>query len=423
MLLGLPSIIKNLGTESFAIYTIFFTIISQLSILDFGLPKILIPKILKNDHFLGFIIQVVFIFFLIHLLIFFLVIKLSLFKSIFEGVNFSILVFASFITFLISTLRSVLEGLNKVTISVISRNSETIFQVIIFILLSFFLKLDKILIIYFLFQFTHSLLLFKIILKEKYLLNLSIKFNNSALFNIGVFFILVNFLGPLLTNFERYILKSNIDLQNLAYYSLSYTVASRLFLASSVLQPYIYVLSSKLNKPIDEIYNMAKPSIWTLTIIFYLVALSVLPYWLKNQYHNEISIFFKLAIIGVYGNTIARIPYDFLVAQGKVKTLTIMHVLETLFIPLGYLIYLKYGVFVLISFVSFRYLFECFILFFMTSISKKIIYEFLFEVVFLFTLTLLSNILLISILSIVFVIYIIKFIKYDFERLSNLFVN
>ena len=423
MLLGLPSIMRNLGSEEFAIYSIFFTIISQLSILDFGLPKVIIPRILNKEHFLGYLLQIIFIFLLIHAVVFTLVVKFGLLKNIFDGIDVKILLFASFITFSNSVLRSVLEGLNKVTVSVISRNLEVIVQICIFLTLSNYFKLNQTLIFYFLAQIVHSLFLFKIIHSYKSLINLHIIFDNLVLFKIGLFFILVNLLGPLLTNFERYILKENFDLKNLAYYTLTYTVASRIFLASSILQPYVYVLASKLTKSIDVVYKMTKPGIWVLTIFYYLVVYFVLPYWLRDQYHTDIMAFFKIIIIGIYCNTIARIPYDFLVAQSKVRNLTLMHIFETLSIPLGYYIYLELGVFFLILFVSIRYFIECIALFIMSSISKKIIFEFVIEFSFLLLLICVNDFYLVSILCIVFIYSTVKFFKHDYERLSDLFIE
>ena len=133
--------------------------------------------------------------------------------------------------------------------------------------------------------------------------------------------------------------------------------------------------------------------------------------------------FFKIIIIGIYCNTIARIPYDFLVAQSKVRNLTLMHIFETLSIPLGYYIYLELGVFFLILFVSIRYFIECIALFIMSSISKKIIFEFVIEFSFLLLLICVNDFYLVSILCIVFIYSTVKFFKHDYERLSDLFIE
>ena len=55
MLLFTPLITLKYGSENYALITLFLTIIAQISILDLGLPKIIIPKIANKEPFLGFL--------------------------------------------------------------------------------------------------------------------------------------------------------------------------------------------------------------------------------------------------------------------------------------------------------------------------------------------------------------------------------
>ena len=63
MLILTPLITLKYGHENYALITFFFTIITQISILDLGLPKIIIPKI-TNKEPLGFLFQVFVFYFL-----------------------------------------------------------------------------------------------------------------------------------------------------------------------------------------------------------------------------------------------------------------------------------------------------------------------------------------------------------------------
>tara|TARA_B110000971_G_C20031870_1_gene511827 strand:+ start:1998 stop:3323 length:1326 start_codon:yes stop_codon:yes gene_type:complete len=417
MLILTPLITIKYGHENYALITLFFTVIAQISILDLGLPKIIVPKISKNEPFLGFLLQVFIIFCLVLISIFYFANKIPFFIKFFQGINLYLIISVSLLTFLMSSVRSVLEGIKFVRYSILSKNLDYVIQLSALYFIGKSDSFDSSIIVYLTIQVLHLFFLILIITKNGFL-NFNIIFKNKNEFKIGILLMFSSLIGPFLTSFERYTWKYDENLITLASYSLAFTVASRMFMFSSVLQPFLYVKFAKETIILKECLNTATIIFRLITIIFLLIIPYLIPLWLGLGYKDEIPVYFKLILIGVYFNCLARIPYDYLIIVGQTKKLSLMHFSElVIIVPL--LLLFRENDILFIYLVSLRYFIE-YIILLIFSKEKNLLIPFRDLVI--ISILIFMPVELSSILLIIMFMYLIyNFFKFHFNELQSMF--
>ena len=417
MLILTPLITLKYGHENYALITFFFTIITQISILDLGLPKIIIPKITNKEPFLGFLFQVFVFYFLTLNSFFYFVNSTPFLKNLFEGLNLNLIILASLLMFFLSAVRSILEGIKFVRYSVISKNIDYVVQLLALYFIGTSNSFDLSIKIYLIFQILHFIVLTLIVVKKNNI-NCTFIFKNKKEFTIGFLLMISSFIGPILTTFERYTWKYDENLITLASYALAFTIASRIFMFSSILQQFLYVKLSEGSINLKECLLTSTLLFRLITLGFLLIVPYLIPFWLGAAFKPEISIYFKLILIGIYFNCLARIPYDYLIIIGKTKVLSLMHIAELiLIIPL--IILFRDNDLIFIYLISIRYFIEYMILLIFSK-QKKLLNPFVDLIIISFLIyipTEISNIIILFLL--VYLFY--KFFKSHFNDMQNMF--
>jgi O-antigen/teichoic acid export membrane protein len=417
MLVFTPLITLKYGPENYALITLFFTIITQISILDLGLPKIIIPKIANKEPFLGFLFQVFVFFSLTLIILFYVVNRIPFLINFFEGLNLFLIILASLLIFFLSSVRSILEGIKFVRYSIISKNIDYVVQILALYFIGKSDSFDSSIKIYLIFQILHFIVLTLIVVKKNSI-NYTFIFKNKNEFIIGILLMISSFIGPILTTFERYTWKYDESLITLASYALAFTIASRIFLFSSILQQFIFVKFSEGSIKLKECSRTSTVLFRIITLGFLLIVPYIIPFWLGAAYKPEISTYFKIILIGIYFNCLARIPYDYLIIIGKTKKLSLMHIAELIFIvPL--LILLRDNDLIFIYLISIRYFIEYIILIILSK-EKLSLNPFIDLIIISFLIYIPTEISSILILFLLFH-QIYKFFKSHFNEMQSMF--
>ena len=426
----IPIGVKNFGTDDYGVYTFFFTLVAQISVLDFGLPRILVPLVSKNKNTINLILIVLGLFTFLLILTFLLLFyfnSINLFSL--DKIPIFNLIIVSFLSFVISINKSLLEGLNKVTISVIFKNIELTFLPFFFGFFS--LYYSEVEVVFKFWILTQIIIIFSqylIFLKNNSfrVLSLGKLIDIRYSLKIGVFVMISSIISPFLTTFERYILTNEGELVMLGNYALGFMLASRLFMLSSLLQPYIYKNFSNdfFNK--ENVFYTIRKAILVSSLGLVVIAKVFLPFWLGTSYTDEIFIYFLISMFGIYFNTLARIPYDYLHSKNKTKITSKMHFVEVLItIPLGIILYDLFGIYFLLALVSIRYYLEGITLFYIAKFNKKVFLKIIkdsFQIPMIFILCYWNDITYIS-LILIFTVSLYMYIKNNFNDLLRMFTS
>lgn len=409
-----PEISKTLGFEKYGVLTLYLTLIAQLSIFDFGLPKFLIPRTSQGLPFLGYLIQIFSLFLFALFLSYFAFLELDFIQSRIRGIYLPIVFTGAIIMFCISSVRSLLEGVNRVTSSVLSRNIDIIVQTLVFFILSKYLTVGNLIISYFGFQSIHLLILILVLSRED--LNLKIKWSNKELIVSGLFLLISSVLGPYLTTFERYEFQSEGYSSDLGKYVLSYLLASRIFIISSILQPYFYNKFSRFSLSLNKGIKLNDAIFLQVFLAMNLIAPYFLPIWLGSQYSPQILFDFRLILVGLYCNALARLPYDFLIINNRTRILAFMHFLEFIIILLMLALF-NFSYYWIIGLVITRFFLEYLVLIRLNNIT--LIYPLKRLSFALFVLITSSYSIILGLVVMFFLI--LNFMKYERRDLHNLF--
>ena len=354
---AIPFIVRGLGIERFGILSLAWAILGYFAIFDLGLgrattkfvaevlgsrDKKQIPSIVWTavtfQVILGFIGMFILIIFTPFLVEHVLNIPPKLHEE--TKTTFYILAFSIPVILVSGSFRGVLEAaqrfdfVNTVKIPV---------SVLTFIipLIGVYLKFSLSNIVFLLFMVRLIALVIFVIINLRLIPQLK-KFVASfaffpRLFAFGGWITISNIVGPLLVYLDRFFIGSLLSMAAVTYYSTSYEVVTRLWIIPTSLTATLFPAFSSLwsIKNLEKIGILFSRGIkyivliqGPIVLVLILFAKDILQIWLGTEFAIESTTVMKILALGVFINSLAHIPYNFLQGLGRPDLTAKFHLIE-----------------------------------------------------------------------------------------------
>jgi len=155
------------------------------------------------------------------------------------------------------------------------------------------------------------------------------------LFSLGGWISVSNFVSPLMTYMDRFILGGMVSIQSVVYYATPYDMITRLMVLPSSLMGVLFpVVSGMARDPIRAraTYTATIRALYVLmfpiAFIAIVLAAPLLKIWLGDDFSRHATPVLQLLAIGVLANTLAQAPASMIQGIGNPKLMAITHVIE-----------------------------------------------------------------------------------------------
>lgn len=169
------------------------------------------------------------------------------------------------------------------------------------------------------------------------------------LFRFGAWLTVSNIIGPIMVNFDRYIISSFLGASNVAFYALPSDLVSKLLQVPMSLGRAIFPLLSNrahdgINK-IDALHFIN--AVLTLTVFapIFWYSYEILQIWLGDVYAEHSASVLRILLVGFVFNSFVQIPFAALHSYGKSNVTAMIHLCEL--IPYFFILYfllINYGI-------------------------------------------------------------------------------
>ncbi|MFX0195833.1 MAG: flippase [Candidatus Hodarchaeota archaeon] len=159
----------------------------------------------------------------------------------------------------------------------------------------------------------------------------------SKLFKYGGWITLTNIIGPILVYLDRFMIASFLSIAAVTYYTAPYEAVTRLWIIPFSLTMTLFPAFSAMEKVKDQerlrLYFARSVKFTLLTLgpivlILQLFAKKALQIWLGGNFAMQSVIVLQLLAVGVLVNSLAHVPYVFLLGMGRPDIPAKFHLLE-----------------------------------------------------------------------------------------------
>lgn len=368
-LIAVPSlgiIARQLGTESFGIFTLAFAFVGYASIFDAGITRAVIREIsiFRDDsdeqiRILSTSTVIVFTLGLFSsLLLFFfsdsLISLLKVSPSHITNATLSFKLLSLIIpVYLINQIYlAYLEGQEKFANINIQRSITSSFLALAPALASFvsptLLSAVVGLIIARVFSLVFTYFICRNIIKD-----IKFKFYKTTfvrLIKYGSWLTLSNIINPFMTYFDRFVISSIMGASKIAFYAAPAEGVARLINIPCALTRALFPKLSYANNK-EERLKLEKKSYAIISLLCIPIVVIgaifskfIMTIWMGADYAFAASTILQILLIGFYFNSIAQIPYSSLQAAGRSKATAVIHCIEILpYLCLLYVLTKLYG--------------------------------------------------------------------------------
>jgi O-antigen/teichoic acid export membrane protein len=175
----------------------------------------------------------------------------------------------------------------------------------------------------------------------------------KPILHFGGWMTITNILGPIMIQFDRFVIANLISITAVAYYTTPYEIISKLLIIpGSILSVFFPVFTSvyvKSKKDVAILFGSAvKMLIFFIFPIIHLIiifAYSGSAFWLGESFADNSYRVVQWLAIGVFINSIAQVPFSFIQGIGKPDITSKLHLLELLlYIPSLWLMIIWKGI-------------------------------------------------------------------------------
>lgn len=341
---------RQLGVESFGIFTLAFAIVGYASIFDGGITRAVIREIsiFREDQdeqkkiistasvsvfCLGLFASLLLILFANNLVIY---LKVSSSLILNAYLSFKILAFALPIYLLNQIWLAYLEGHERFANLNIQRTISSIFLAV---LPAIFCLIQPTLInaIWGLLIGRLIALLITFFICKDFIISSGFKFYKKTfqrMLKFGGWLTLSNIISPIMVYFDRFVISNIMGASKVAYYSAPAEGVSRLVnipyaLARALFPKLSYSIDASEKKKLEmQSYFLIAAICLPMVIVGILCSKFIMVTWMGQNYGGDAAKVLSILLIGFFFNALAQIPYSVLQAHGKSKTTALVHAVE-----------------------------------------------------------------------------------------------
>lgn len=341
---------RQLGVESFGLFTLAFAIVGYASIFDGGITRAVIREIsiFREDQdeqrkiistasitvfCLGLFATILLIFFANNLVIY---LKVSSTIILNAYLSFKILAFALPIYLLNQIWLAYLEGHERFANLNIQRTISSIFLAV---LPAIFCLIQPTLInaIWGLLIGRVIALLITFFICKDFIISSGFKFYKKTflrMMKFGGWLTLSNIISPIMVYFDRFVISNIMGASKVAYYSAPAEGVSRLVnipyaLARALFPKLSFSIDASEKKKLEtQSYFLIAAICLPMVIVGILCSKFIMVTWMGPNYGGDAAKVLSILLIGFFFNSLAQIPYSVLQARGKSKTTALVHTVE-----------------------------------------------------------------------------------------------
>ena len=175
----------------------------------------------------------------------------------------------------------------------------------------------------------------------------------NPLFRFGGWMSVSNILGPLMVYFDRFLIGSIISITAVAYYTTPYEFITKLWIIPAALMNVLFsafasIYAENPSYAVTIFHRAVKYLLLSIyPIVFVIVVLAHWGFsiWLGGAFADNSYRVLQWLAIGVFINCLAQVPFSFLQGVGRPDVVAKLHVLELVFyIPSLWLLVKLYGI-------------------------------------------------------------------------------
>jgi O-antigen/teichoic acid export membrane protein len=173
------------------------------------------------------------------------------------------------------------------------------------------------------------------------------------LLSFGGWMTISNIIGPLMVNFDRFLIGALVSMAAVAYYTTPYEVVTKLWFIPGALVFVLYPAFSTIvgHDPIRAAHLFTRGTNYVLMALFPLILITItlshegLSLWIGPEFADQSTRVLRWIALGVFINSLGQIPYAFLQGAGRPDITAKLHLLELLFyLPTVWLLIVAYGI-------------------------------------------------------------------------------
>jgi len=156
-----------------------------------------------------------------------------------------------------------------------------------------------------------------------------------ALFALGGWISVSNFVSPLLSYLDRFIIAQRLPIEQVAYYATPYDLITRTLVVPYAVMAVIFpVLATKAGDPeaLARIYASSIRLLWVLMwpVCFTAMVLAeeILQLWLGRSFAAVGATVLPFLAAGLFVNTLAQAPANLIHASGSPRRMALLHLVE-----------------------------------------------------------------------------------------------
>jgi O-antigen/teichoic acid export membrane protein len=158
----------------------------------------------------------------------------------------------------------------------------------------------------------------------------------QELLSFGAWITVSNVVGPFMVYFDRFLIGALLTMSAVTYYTTPYEIVTRLWLVPEALVGVLFpalatALVSDLERTKVLLITAARALLIAIFLPLALVVLfapEILLFWLNAQFVEESTTVLRWLAIGVFANSLARLPYITLQACGRPDLTAKLHLAE-----------------------------------------------------------------------------------------------
>ncbi len=147
----------------------------------------------------------------------------------------------------------------------------------------------------------------------------------KPLFSFGGWMTLTNLMGPLMVYLDRFVIGALLSMSAVAYYVTPYEAITKMWIIPGALIGALFsAFSSNLAQHVERTVKQFQKSIDGIFLLMLPITMLVMAYanegltlWLGDDFAMHAVIVFQILAIGVFINSIGRVPSVFILAAGR----------------------------------------------------------------------------------------------------------